>query len=44
MTLTAAGHALAGQVPAVLAGWDKALRETKAEASREARAGQGSNP
>jgi DNA-binding transcriptional LysR family regulator len=37
MTLTAAGHALAGQAPAVLAGWDKAQRETRAEASREAR-------
>ena len=37
MTLTAAGHALAVQVPAVLAGWDKALAETKAEGRREAR-------
>jgi DNA-binding transcriptional LysR family regulator len=37
MTLTAAGQALAEQVPAVLAGWDQALRETKAAASRAAR-------
>jgi DNA-binding transcriptional LysR family regulator len=37
MTLTAAGQALAGQVPAVLAGWDQALRDTKAAASRAAR-------
>jgi DNA-binding transcriptional LysR family regulator len=37
MTLTAAGQALAEGVPAVLAGWDQALRETKAAASRAAR-------
>ena len=37
MTLTPAGQALAGTTPAVLAGWDQALRETKAAASREAR-------
>jgi DNA-binding transcriptional LysR family regulator len=37
MTLTAAGRALADQVPGVLAGFDQALRETKAEASRAAR-------
>jgi len=37
MTLTAAGQALAGATPAVLAGWDQALRETKAAASRAAR-------
>jgi len=37
MTLTAAGQALADQVPAVLGGWDRALRETKAAASRAAR-------
>jgi DNA-binding transcriptional LysR family regulator len=37
MALTAAGRALAGQVPAVLAGWDEALREAKAAASRAAR-------
>ncbi|HEX6521648.1 MAG TPA: LysR family transcriptional regulator [Streptosporangiaceae bacterium] len=37
MTLTAAGQALASATPAVLAGWDQALRETKAAASRVAR-------
>jgi DNA-binding transcriptional LysR family regulator len=37
MSLTAAGRALAGTTPAVLAGWDQALRETKAAASRAAR-------
>jgi DNA-binding transcriptional LysR family regulator len=37
MTLTAAGRALADQVPGVLAGWDAALRETRAAASRAAR-------
>ena len=37
MTLTAAGQALADQVPGVLAGWDAALRETRAAASRAAR-------
>jgi DNA-binding transcriptional LysR family regulator len=37
MTLTTAGQALADQVPAVLDGWDRALRETKAAASRAAR-------
>jgi DNA-binding transcriptional LysR family regulator len=37
MTLTAAGQTLAGQVPALLAGWDQAQRETKAAASRAAR-------
>jgi DNA-binding transcriptional LysR family regulator len=37
MTLTAAGRALAGQVPAVLDGLDQALREAKAAASRAAR-------
>src|SRR5271154_65843 len=37
MTLTAAGQALADQVPAVLGGWDRALRETKVAASRAAR-------
>src|SRR5258707_10055226 len=37
MTLTAAGQALADRTPAVLAGWDQALRETKAAASRAAR-------
>src|SRR6266516_2041849 len=37
MTLTAAGQALADATPAVLAGWDQALRETKAAASRAAR-------
>jgi DNA-binding transcriptional LysR family regulator len=36
MTVTAAGQALAGQSAAVLATWDKALRETKAAASRAA--------
>jgi DNA-binding transcriptional LysR family regulator len=34
MTLTPAGQALADRTPAVLAGWDQALRETKASASR----------
>jgi DNA-binding transcriptional LysR family regulator len=37
MTLTAAGQALADQVPAMLAGWDMALREARTAASREAR-------
>ena len=37
MTLTPAGQALAGRMPAVLAGWDQALAETKAAASRAAR-------
>ena len=37
MTLTAAGEALAERVPAVQAGWDEALRETKAAASHAAR-------
>jgi DNA-binding transcriptional LysR family regulator len=37
MTLTAAGQALADQVPCVLAGWDAALRETRGAASRAAR-------
>jgi DNA-binding transcriptional LysR family regulator len=36
MTLTAAGQALAGQTPGMLAGWDQVLRETKAVASRAA--------
>ena len=37
MTLTAAGQALASSSAAVLDGWDQALRETKAAASRAAR-------
>jgi len=37
MTATAAGQALARQVPAVLAGWDHALQEAKSAASRAAR-------
>jgi DNA-binding transcriptional LysR family regulator len=37
MTLTPAGQALATTTPAVLAGWDQALRETKAAAGRAAR-------
>src|SRR5215470_6082199 len=37
MTLTAAGQALARRIPGMLAGWDQALRETKAAASRAAR-------
>jgi DNA-binding transcriptional LysR family regulator len=37
MTLTEAGQALAGSAPGVLASWDRALRETKAAASRAAR-------
>ncbi len=37
MTLTAAGQALADTAPAVLAGWDHSLRETKAAASRAVR-------
>ncbi|HEY7261896.1 MAG TPA: LysR family transcriptional regulator [Trebonia sp.] len=37
MALTAAGQALARRVPAVLAGWDHAVQETKAAASRAAR-------
>jgi DNA-binding transcriptional LysR family regulator len=36
MTLTAAGQALADRTPAVLAGWDQVLRETRAAASRAA--------
>ena len=37
MTLTAAGQALAGRVPAVLSGLDEALREANSAASRAAR-------
>src|SRR6266542_3840788 len=37
MTLTAAGQALADATPAVLTGWEQALRQTKAAASRAAR-------
>src|SRR5579864_2314494 len=37
MTLTVAGQALAQTTPAVLAGWDQAVRETKAAASGAAR-------
>jgi DNA-binding transcriptional LysR family regulator len=37
MTLTAAGRALANTTTAVLAGWDQAMRETKAAASGAAR-------
>ena len=37
MTLTAAGQALADRVPAVLAGWDQALREARSAASRAGR-------
>jgi DNA-binding transcriptional LysR family regulator len=37
MALTPAGQALAGAAPAVLAGWDQALRGTRAAASRAAR-------
>ncbi len=37
MTLTAAGQALAGRSPDVLAGWEQALRETRTAASRAAR-------
>jgi DNA-binding transcriptional LysR family regulator len=37
MALTAAGQALAGGTPAVLAGWDQALAEARAAASRAAR-------
>lgn len=37
MTLTSAGQALATDTPAVLAGWDQALRDTKAAASAAAR-------
>src|ERR1700758_3465556 len=36
MTLTPAGQALADGTPALLAGWDHLLRETKAAASRAA--------
>jgi DNA-binding transcriptional LysR family regulator len=39
MTLTAAGQALAGRTPGMLAGWDQVLRETKAAASRAVRIG-----
>ena len=34
MTLTAAGQALAERVPALLAGWDQALREARSAASQ----------
>src|SRR5260370_30312081 len=37
MTLTAAGQALPGRTPDVLAGWEQALRETRAAASHAAR-------
>jgi DNA-binding transcriptional LysR family regulator len=37
MTLTAAGQALAERVPAVLGGWDQALRDTRQAASCAAR-------
>src|SRR6516162_7086208 len=37
MTLTAAGQALADRTPAVLGGWEEALRETRQAASRTAR-------
>ncbi|KAF4410763.1 MULTISPECIES: LysR family transcriptional regulator [Streptomyces] len=37
MALTEAGRALAERVPGLLAGWDLALRETRATASRAAR-------
>ncbi|MFC7896992.1 LysR family transcriptional regulator [Streptomyces sp. NPDC057381] len=37
MTLTGPGRALAERVPALLAGWEAALRETRAVASRAAR-------
>src|SRR5260370_3086474 len=37
MTLTAAGQALADTAPAVVAGWDHALRETQAAAHRAVR-------
>ena len=36
MTLTAAGQALAEQAPAVLNGWDRALRDAKSAASQAA--------
>ncbi|HTZ25981.1 MAG TPA: LysR family transcriptional regulator [Streptosporangiaceae bacterium] len=36
MTLTAAGQALAKQAPAILADWDRALREAKSAASQAA--------
>ena len=36
MTLTTAGQALANQAPAILAGWDDALREAKSAASQAA--------
>ena len=37
MTLTEAGQVLAGQVPALLGGWDQMLLQTRAAAAREAR-------
>ncbi|WFB08550.1 LysR family transcriptional regulator [Streptomyces sp. LX-29] len=37
MTLTEAGGALAERVPALLAAWDQAMRETKSAAGQEAR-------
>ena len=37
MTLTAAGQALADRVPALLAGWDEALREARSAASQAGR-------
>lgn len=36
MTLTAPGKVLAAQVPALLSGWDRILRDTKSDASRAA--------
>src|SRR5690348_18354664 len=42
MTLTAAGQALAGRTPGMLADWDQVLRETKAVASRAAQIGRAS--
>lgn len=37
MTLTEPGRVLADRVPALLAGWDQGLRETRSVASKEAR-------
>ncbi|MFD1934639.1 LysR family transcriptional regulator [Nonomuraea mangrovi] len=37
MLLTEAGRVLADQAPTLLSGWDRALRETRAEARRETR-------
>src|SRR5204863_6339104 len=41
MTLTAAGQALAGRTPGMLAGWEQALRDPQPAAARAARVRRG---